>query len=87
VAVDRSDTRSAAQPQYEDSLENRIDLMRWSEHLDEAREGSLTDVWWNRDVPALLAVVRAAEEVLDHFGGLLMECFRAEREGANDAAK
>lgn len=27
------------------------------------------------------------QEVLDHFGGLLAECFRAERGGADDAAK
>ena len=49
-------------------LRERIGLMRWSAHLDTdpAREGSLADVFWNRDVPRLLAVVDAAKDVLDY---------------------
>lgn len=75
-----SHTASAAQPQ---SLENRIDLMRWSEHIDEARKGSLADVWWNRDVPALIAVVRAAEEVLDYENAPSRKALSKLREAVN----
>ena len=44
-------------------IEERVALMRWSEHLDDEGAlvlGSLADEFWNKDVPRLLAFVRAA---------------------------
>ena len=43
-----------------DAIEKRIDLMRWSDRVDEATPGSLADVFWNHDLPALVSAVRVS---------------------------
>lgn len=46
-----------------DAIEKRIDLMRWSERLDDdpPTPGSLSDQFWNHDLPALVSAARVSE--------------------------
>ena len=43
-------------------IKEHVDLMRWSDHVDEACKGSLADVFWNRDIPFLIEVAERASE-------------------------
>jgi len=53
------EARSAAE------IRKRADLMRWSNAVDSdpPAPGSLSDVWWNEDVPFLLSLLDSAPRV------------------------